>query len=32
MTDQKFLEDIEWVLKDLMKLKDILEQEGGRKI
>jgi hypothetical protein len=26
MTDQKFKEDAEWVLRDLSKLKDILEQ------
>ena len=27
MTDQKFKEDAEWVLRDLTKLKDILEQD-----
>jgi uncharacterized protein YndB with AHSA1/START domain len=32
MADQKFLEDAEWVLKDLTKLKEILEQDSGRKI
>jgi hypothetical protein len=26
MTDQKFQEDAEWVLRDLTKLKDILEK------
>ena len=30
MTDQKFREDAEWVLRDLTKLKDILEQGGDR--
>jgi len=30
MTGQKFREDAEWVLRDLTKLKDILEQGGDR--
>jgi len=30
MTDQKFKEDAEWVLRDLKKLKDILEQGETR--
>jgi hypothetical protein len=30
MTEQKFREDAEWVLRDLTKLKDILEQGGDR--
>ena len=30
MTDQKFQEDAEWVLRDLTKLRDILEQGGDR--
>jgi hypothetical protein len=31
MTDQKFQEDAEWVLRDLTKLRDILEQGGDRR-
>jgi hypothetical protein len=30
MTDQKFQEDADWVLRDLTKLKNILEQGGDR--
>ena len=30
MTDQKFREDANWVLRDLTKLKDIMELDGDR--
>ena len=30
MTDQKFQEDAEWVLRDLTRLKDLLEKGGSK--
>jgi hypothetical protein len=30
ITNQKFREDAEWVLRDLTKLTDIMEQDGNR--